>query len=78
MFSVELGEICCKFNSLPVDTNYFVVMICIEFLIDILLTLSTAKIWHTVSIKAGIIHVFGITLKKKKKKIHRYCTSNLN
>ena len=40
-------------------------MICNEFLIDILLTLSTAKIWHTVSIKAGIIHVFGITLKKK-------------
>ena len=43
-------------------------MICIEFLIDILLTLSTVKIWHTVSIKAGIIHVFGITLNKKRKK----------
>jgi hypothetical protein len=37
-------------------------------LIDILLTLSTAKIWHTVSIKAGIIHVFGITLIKKEEK----------
>jgi hypothetical protein len=40
----------------------------LTFLIDILLTLSTAKIWHTVSIKAGIIHVFGITLIKKEEK----------